>query len=78
MGGFAGTPKWSADGTRVVYYETTPVSTWFAQRGDPVKGRTQIASIDVATGVRTQHTSGDGVRVWPQFLPGGRIGYQSG
>ena len=76
MGGFAGTPKWSADGTRVAYYETTPVSTWFAQRGDPVKGRTQIASIDVATGVRAQHTSGDGVRVWPQFLPGGRIGYQ--
>jgi TolB protein len=75
-GGFAGTPKWSGDGTRVAYYETTPVSTWFAQRGDPVKGRTQIVSIDVATGARQQHTSGDGVRVWPQFLADGRIGYQ--
>lgn len=74
-GGFAGSPKWSADGTRVVFYETTPVATWFAQRGDPVKGRTQIVSIDVVTGSRRQHTSGDGVRLWPQFLSDGRIGY---
>jgi TolB protein len=76
-GGFAGTPKWSPDGTRVVFYETTPLATWFAQRGDPVKGRTQIVSVDVATGARTAHTSGDGVRLWPQFLAGGRIGYVS-
>jgi Tol biopolymer transport system component len=74
-GGFAGTPKWSADGTRIIYYETTPLGTWHAQRGDPVQGRTQIVSIDVATGARVEHTSGDGVRLWPQFLADGRIGY---
>jgi TolB protein len=74
-GGFAGTPKWSADGARVVFYETTPTATWFAQRGDAVKGRTQIVSIDVATGARVEHTAGDGVRLWPQFLPDGRVGY---
>jgi Tol biopolymer transport system component len=76
-GGFAGAPKWSHDGTRVIFYETTPLGTWWAQRGDPEKGRTQIVSVDVATGARVQHTSGDGVRLWPQFLPNGRIGYVS-
>jgi len=75
--GFAGTPKWSADGMRVIFYETTPVATWFAQRGDPVKGRTQIVSIDIATGARVEHTAGDGVRLWPQFLADGGIGYLS-
>jgi len=74
-GGFAGTPKWSGDGTRVIFYETTPLGTWHAQRGDPVQGRTQIVSIDVATGARVEHTSGDGVRLWPQFIADGRIGY---
>jgi len=74
-GGFGGTPKWSADGKRIIYYETTPLATWHAQRGDPVQGRTQIVSIDVASGARIQHTSGDGVRVWPQFLPDGRVAY---
>jgi Tol biopolymer transport system component len=76
-GGFAGSPKWSPDGTRVVFYETTPVATWFAQRGDPVKGRTQIVSIDVTTGVRIEHTAGDGVRLSPQLLADGRVGYLS-
>jgi Tol biopolymer transport system component len=42
-----------------------------------VKGRTQIVSVDVATGARVEHTAGDGVRLWPQFLSGGRIGYLS-
>lgn len=76
-GGFAGTPKWSVDGTRVIFYETTPLATWFAQRGDREKGRTHIVSVDVAGGARTVHTSGDGVRLWPQFLADGRIGYES-
>ncbi|OLC43395.1 MAG: hypothetical protein AUH43_20955 [Acidobacteria bacterium 13_1_40CM_65_14] len=74
-GGFAGTPRWSPDGRRIVYYETTPVATWYAQRGDPEKGRTQIVSIDVASGAHTVHTSGDGVRLWPQLLADGRVGY---
>jgi TolB protein len=74
-GGFAGTPKWSADGARIIFYETTPVATWFAQRGDGVKGRTQIVSIDVASGGRVEHTTGDGVRLWPQWLADGRVAY---
>jgi TolB protein len=77
MGEFAGSPKWSPDGQRVVFYETTPLATWFAQRGDPQKGRTEIVSVDVTTGARIEHTKGDGVRLWPQFLADGRIGYMS-
>jgi Tol biopolymer transport system component len=51
-GGFAGTPKWSADGSRIIYYETTELGTWYAQRGDAERGRTEIVSIDVATDKR--------------------------
>jgi TolB protein len=74
-GGFAGTPKWSADGKRIVFYETTPLGTWYAQRGDAEQGHTAIVSIDVATGARSEHTTGNAIRLWPQFLPDGRIGY---
>ncbi len=74
-GGFAGTPRWSADGARVLCYETVEVGTWFAQRGDPDRGATQIVSVEVATGVTKQYSAGNGIRLWPQWLPDGRIGY---
>jgi TolB protein len=74
-GGFAGTPKWSADGKHIIYYETTELGTWYAQHNDPQRGQTQIVSIDVATGTKVQYTSGDGIRFWPQWLRDGRIGY---
>jgi len=74
-GGFAGSPKWSADGKRIIYYETTELGGWYAQHEDPERGQTQIVSIDVATGSRTHHTWGGGIRFWPQWLPDDRVGY---
>jgi TolB protein len=43
--------------------------------GDEAGGRTEIVSVDVATGAFKQYTSGDGVRVTPQPLPGDALGY---
>lgn len=74
-GGFAASPKWSVDSKRIICYETTELGTWYAQHNDAVGGQTQIVSMDVATGTRAQHTSGYGIRCWPQWLPDGRIGY---
>jgi TolB protein len=73
--GVAGSPRWSADGKRIFYYETTELAGMLAENGNEAQGRTQIVSVDVATGVFRQHTSGDGVRVTPQPLPGDAVGY---
>jgi TolB protein len=73
--GVVGTPRWSTDGTQVFFYETTEIGAWHAQRGDAAQGITYISSVDVATGVHKQHTTGNGVRLWPQPLSTGGLGY---
>ena len=72
-GKFAGSPKWSPDGKRVVFYEL-PVEDTFAARGFGVPA-SQIVSVDVATSARMEHTSGPGLKISPQFLSANRIGY---
>lgn len=72
-GKFAGSPKWSPDGKRVVFYEM-PVEETFAARGFG-PAASQIVSIDVATGARIEHTSGPGLKISPQFVTADRIGY---
>jgi pimeloyl-ACP methyl ester carboxylesterase len=39
------------------------------------RATSQIISIDVATGKRTEQTSGPGLKLMPQLLPDGTIGY---
>ena len=72
-GKFAGSPKWSPDGKRIVFYEL-PVEDTFAARGFGAPA-SQIVSVDVATGDRRDYTSGPGMKVSPQFLSADRIGY---
>jgi Tol biopolymer transport system component len=75
-GKFAGSPKWSPDGKRVVFYEMSFEDTWNARSGGgAAKAVSQIVSIDVATGARVEHTSGPGLKVSPQLLSSDRIGY---
>jgi Tol biopolymer transport system component len=76
-GMFAGSPKWSADGKRVVFYELPVEQTFAARRAlaGPDIPPSQIVSIDVATGARIEHTSGAGLKVAPQFLNADRIAY---
>ena len=73
--GVAGSPRWSLDGKRIYYYETTELGAWYAEFGVEAKGTTQIVSIDVADGTVVQHTTGDGVRLAPQPLPHDALGY---
>jgi len=71
-----GSPRWSPDGRRVVFYEMTTEETWGARRPNLVASVvSQIVSVDVATLERIEHTSGPGLKVFPQFLSATEIAY---
>ncbi|MFJ8796137.1 TolB family protein [Streptomyces sp. NPDC102487] len=72
-----GSPKWSPDGRRVVYYEITTEGTWGAHRPEAIGTvESQIVSVDVATGTnRVVHTSGPNLKVSPQYVTNTEIGY---
>ena len=71
-GGVAGSPAWSADGTRLLYYETDEVGAYMAKFA---RSRTEIASVDVATGERQQYTASNETKLSPHWLAGGKISY---
>jgi len=72
----AGSPKWSADGKRVVFYELAVADTYRARElSEQPKLESRIVSIDVATGARIEHVSGPGLKLSPQFLGPDRVGY---
>lgn len=72
-----GSPKWSADGRRIVFYETLAEYTYWVLRPDLLlKIDSQIVSVDVATGERTEHTSGPGFKISPQYLGNDEIVYR--
>ena len=75
-GQFAGSPKWSPDGARVVFYELAVADT-FKARGLDAQAtvESRIVSVDVTTGARVEHASGPGLKLSPQFLDANRIGY---
>lgn len=72
-----GSPKWSPDGTRVVYYEISREFTWNAHRPEDINITTsQIVSVDFATGLdRVEETTGDTLALWPQYVTQDNIGY---
>jgi Tol biopolymer transport system component len=72
-GAMAGSPKWSADSKQLVFYELDAEYTFVARGFGDVTS--QIVSLDLATGARTERTSGPGLKVSPQFLSADRIGY---
>jgi Tol biopolymer transport system component len=72
-GEMAGSPKWSADGKQLVFYGLDDEYTFAARFiGSAVS---QIISVDLATGTRSERTSGPGLKVSPQFLSADRIGF---
>ncbi len=74
----SGSVKWSADSKKLVFYEIPVESTWDARVfGLSARATSQIVSIDLATGQRTEETSGPGLKLMPQFLPDGRIGFMT-
>jgi len=71
-----GSPKWSPGGKRIVFYEMTTEQTWGARRPERIASVvSQIVSVDVATGDRVEHTTGPGLKLFPQFLGATEIAY---
>lgn len=71
-----GSPKWSPDGKRIVFYEMTVEATWGARRPNYVgQAFSQIVSVDVASGARIEHTSGNDLKLQPQFISNSEIAY---
>jgi len=71
----SGSPKWSPDGKRVVFYELPTAHTFAARIYAQGMVTSQIVSVDLATGARVEHTSGPGLKVGPQYLSADRIAY---
>lgn len=70
--GRAGSPAWSKDGQRVIFYEGKKVRESIAAG---VRPQVEIASIEVATGVRTVHAVSTETKLSPHFLLGGKISF---
>jgi Tol biopolymer transport system component len=71
-----GSPKWSPDGKRIVFYEVPTEDTWGSRRPEGVaKVTSQIVSVDVETGERVEHTTGPGLKLFPQFINAKVIAY---
>lgn len=74
-----GSPRWSADGRSLLVYQLPTKETFQARMHGfgslPAGEPSQILRIDVATGAVTPMTSGPGLKVAPQDLPGGRVGW---
>ncbi|KAJ4386328.1 hypothetical protein N0V93_009222 [Gnomoniopsis smithogilvyi] len=72
-----GSPKWSPDGQRLVFYEILRDTTWDARRPElQANATSQIVSVDVATGLdRIEHTAGPGLKLYPQYLSNDNVAY---
>lgn len=71
-------PKWSADSKQIVYAEMAVGVSWLSRVDQLSKlpfAVSQIVSIDLETGKRSELSSGPGLKLAPQLLPGGRVGY---
>lgn len=76
-GVFAGGPVWSSDGKSIVFHtaEIKDLNAMMSPRR--LRGTTQIATVDVASGETLMVTSGPGEKVAPHIV-GGTVGYSSG
>jgi TolB protein len=73
---FCGSPKWSADGRRVLAYCMTAEQTLDNRRAVPEHPEdTQLVSIDVAIGARSDVPAGPGVKFNPSFVSADTLGY---
>jgi TolB protein len=79
---YAGSPGWSPDGKRIVFYKASFEDVINISDPRHLRATTQIAEIDVASGQEKELTRGKGEKWSPHFLAGGigggRIGYFSG
>ncbi|MET0555642.1 MAG: hypothetical protein ABW221_21565 [Vicinamibacteria bacterium] len=74
----AGSPTWSADGKRLVFYEAELGELARITSVTRQRGTTQIATIDLATSEQRALTTGPGEKWSPRFAAEDRVGYASG
>jgi Tol biopolymer transport system component len=74
----AGSPAWSADGKRVVYYEAGIDDLQKIRSPSRLRGTTQIVSVGLATNERRVLTDGAGEKWSPRWIAGERVAYVSG
>jgi Tol biopolymer transport system component len=74
----AGSPTWSADGKRVLFYEAELDEALRITSVTRLRGTTQIATIDLASGERRVLTTGAGEKWSPRFVAADRVAYVSG
>lgn len=74
-GGYAGSPRWSADGRRIVFYRSTPQDVYPGRFGRNRPSVSQIVSMDVDSGAVHEYTSGPGLKLAPQWLPDGDVAF---
>lgn len=75
LGGYAGSPRWSPDGRRIVFYQSTPRDVYPGRFGRNRPSVSQIVSMDVESGEVHELTSGPGLKIAPQWLPDGEVGF---
>lgn len=69
-----GSPKWSPDGSRLVFYSMHREHTWGSRRPEWIgRVKSEIVSVDAFTGAnKIQHTDGPDLKLCPQFHPNGK------
>ena len=72
-----GSPKWSPDGKRIIYYEMTRGATWDAHRPESItSANAAIVSVDFETGTdRVVEVDGSGIKIFPQYISQNNTGY---
>jgi TolB protein len=73
LGGCAGSPKWSRDGRRVLFYEVADV-----QGMRHFRWLTKIVSMDIATGAREVYSDGTHYEWSPSYIENNEIAYGEG
>jgi TolB protein len=75
--GYAGSPKWSSDGRRLIFYQSTPKDVYPGRTGT-ARGPfavSQVAAIDVESGSVKLLTTAAGLKVAPQFVADDQVFY---
>jgi TolB protein len=75
---FGGSPVWSPDGGRLLFYEAEIKEVHAITRPLRQRGTTQIATVDLRTDERRVLTSGAGEKWSPRWLAQGGVAYVSG
>ena len=71
-----GSPKWSPDGQRLIFYEMTRNETWDAHRPETVAdANSTIVSVGINGNDRRIEVGGPGVKTFPQYVTNSTIGY---